>query len=111
MNAWISATLTALGRGRSKTVFLRVLFSGVLQSLAIYTVYRALRRSQAKRRPTIEGVSTPDTDTEQWNGQNREKNPGGMLQRSSPSFGEANAALIYTERQKSGPLELLITRK
>lgn len=79
MNAWI-ASLAAIGQGRSKIAILHVLFPVVLQSLAIYSVYRALRWSRTKRHGTNQSaLRSPDTEPAQRKEPNKDREPGGMF--------------------------------
>ena len=96
MSAWITDTLAAPGLGRNKPAFLHVLFPVVIQSLAIYTAYKALRWNQAKRHAANQNVvSNPQIAPNQRNDPNKDREPGGMLQTSNPciaAFGETNVS-------------------
>lgn len=79
LNAW-NTSLATIGQGINESDFLHALFSIVLQSFAIYFIYRVLRWGRTKRDGTNQSVlNSPGTEPTQQKDPNRDREPGGML--------------------------------
>lgn len=106
MNAWVtSLTTIGQGTGRSKTAFLHVLLPVVLQSLAIYYAYRALRWAQNRRHGTNQGaLSSVDMEPGRRKDPNRDREPGGMSDRDVKLQATDTVTIpIYPKHQSLGP--------
>ena len=79
MNTWIATTLAGLGQNKTVSLFLHVLFSLVVSSLAVYTVYTTLARwSQTQRHETNHVTNTPAVEPKLRNESETGREPGGM---------------------------------
>ncbi|KAG6373174.1 hypothetical protein JVT61DRAFT_6792 [Boletus reticuloceps] len=79
MDMWIKSLTAIQGQGRSKTACLRVILPVLLQSLAIYYTYRAIRWCRKRRGATdSSALSSPDIEPAQDNLKrpNRDREPG-----------------------------------
>ena len=87
MNGWLTI-LTTIGRGRSKNTFVNVIFSVVLQSLAIYYAYRSIRWLRNRQYGARQkGSSSLRIEPAQRKDPNRDRELGGMFRFEDMSRG------------------------